>query len=136
MDKRLLYLKIAGVLVATYLLINFFARDIFIANTPRFRPNIDKVIAAKFGNVTSSVTQLAVNLFGQTPERQLKDVALQPVAKGIYAKQKGAVSQTIIKDNEVEMVEYEYNVNGKIVRIRVPKGQNPPPQNIVESYAE
>lgn len=133
MDKRKLYIKVAAVFAFSYLLISFFARDIFIANSPRIRPDAGQVITAKFSNTTAGIKQLASNIFRQSPEQQLRDVPLRQVSKGIYARQKGTVSQTIIKDSEVELIEYEYNVNGKIVKIRVPKGQNPPPQNVVES---
>ncbi|QQG44489.1 MAG: hypothetical protein HYW86_01055 [Candidatus Roizmanbacteria bacterium] len=129
MNKKITYLKIFGVLAVSYLIINIFAKEVFIANTPKIRPNLDRYIASK---LNSNIQFLAGLINKRTPEEELKDIPLKMVTKGIYAKDKDNVSQTVIKLNEVEFVEYTFNTSKGPIKIKVPKGQNPPPQGAFE----
>lgn len=133
MNTKITYLKILGVIVSAYLLVSFLGREVFVANTPRLRPSLDKYLTLRMRLVTNDVAQLASSFFRKSAEEQLKDFPLEAVSKGVYAKQSQNASYTVVKENEVEYVVYQYTIKGNIVKIKVPKGQNPPPQNIVES---
>jgi hypothetical protein len=139
MDKKTFYLKILVVLVLSYALMSLATKEIFIANTPRIRPHLDKYLALRLSNFINNNRQFLAKIFNlyQTPEQQLKDVPLKDVpfkmvSKGVYAKSRGEVSYTLIKADEVEWVEYSFEVKGKTIKIRMPQGQEPLPKEVFE----
>ena len=44
------------------------------------------------------------------------------ISKGVYAKEENGRTVTVIKQNEMDMVQYSYVIDGKPVSIRVPVG--------------
>lgn len=111
-------LKIFIVLTLSYLASGLLVRNAFIANTPRLRQDFGPYISLKFTNFFAGLFKSK-----QFPEVALQSQPLQLVSKGVYAKSDGTNSYTLIKVGEVEWVEYTYNIDGKEIKIRVPKGQ-------------
>ena len=58
---------------------------------------------------------------------------LQQVSKGVYAGEKNDIKVYEIRTGEIEYLEYTFNVNGKEIKIKVPKDQEPPSQEVVET---
>jgi len=107
-------------------------KEVFIANSPTIRPNLGPYMATRLQNVFSNTSQSLALLFYKSPAEELKNLPLIPVAKGVYAKSNDKASYTEYRVNEVEWIEYTFTVKGKEIKISVPKGQDPPPQNILE----
>jgi hypothetical protein len=131
MNNSKLYLKIAGILLFSLFVINTFANDVFIAGTPKIRPDAQAVLAGRFGLLVQSPRDFIATLFPPAP-KDLKDVPLQPIGTGVYAHEKEHTKEVIFKDNEINWIEYTYIVNGQEIKIRVPEGQPAPPQKVVE----
>ncbi len=69
-------------------------------------------------------------------ESQINDILKAPlkkVSQGVYAGEKNGYKIYEIRTGEIEYIEYTFNVNGKEVKIKVPKGEEPPSQEVVEA---
>lgn len=62
----------------------------------------------------------------------LKSVPLHKISQGVYAGEKNNIKVYEIRIDEIEYLEYTFNVKGKEIKIKVPKGQAPPSQEVVE----
>lgn len=107
MDKKI-YLKIFLSLIASFFLSWFFANEIFLSQSPRIRTNLKERLIA----------QISQNQFAAT-------------GRGIYAKSDANLSYVLIKEGEVEWAEYAFKINGKTVKVKVPKGEQPPTSEMV-----
>jgi len=134
-----------------YLLSNFSIKNLFLANSPKMRSNLDQYFLAKIINTKENIlAKLRFNIslpkfnlasnnnIVSEPVRQQKmdllKMALSPVTKGIRAASKDGYSYTEIKLNEIEWVKITYTLkNGKTINVQYPKGTNPPPQGIYEN---
>lgn len=63
---------------------------------------------------------------------ELMETPLKQVSKGVYAGEKNDTKIIRVMVDEVEYNEYKFNIKGKEVTIRVPRGQKPPTQKEVE----
>ena len=109
----------------------FLIQKIFLAGTPRIRPNAFSNLALEIKNNTHSLIALFIKQ--PSPEEILKDVPLKTISKGVYGKTRGNYSYTLIKINEIEWKEYTFNINGKEIKIKFPKDQQPPSQELMEA---
>jgi len=131
-NKKLqLYFKILITFIFGFFLSSFLIQKIFLAGTPRIRPNAFSNLALEIKNNTYSLIALFIKQ--PSPEEILKDVPLKTISKGVYGKTKENYSYTLIKINEIEWKEYTFNINGKEINIKVPKDQQPPSQKLVEA---
>lgn len=145
MNKKFFYIKILIVIVLSIVAVKIITPEIFLANTPRFRPDLNNYLASKANDLFGSGNFIA-NLFNwrfepsqeqlaQTVEatkEKLKGVPFQQLTKGVYAKSGGNTSYTIIKENEIEWLEYTFNVKGREIKIKVPRGEEPLSQELLE----
>ncbi len=147
--------KILAVLVISYLLSSFSIENVFLANSPRIRPNLGNYLLAKVNNVKENVlarfnfnfslfptfNQPSVNNVAQNQTREqaiefLKE-SLKPVAKGVNASTTPGYSYTEFNLDEIEWAQITYTLkDGQVVTIQYPKGTNPPPQTIYENQYE
>jgi hypothetical protein len=126
--------KILLIMLFAYGIMNVMSEEVFIAGTPQIRPNLDKHLAYRWSELTRGNVQFIAEMFdNRTPEQKLENVPLHELTKGVYAKGEKNYSYTVIKKGEVEWIEYTFNVNGKEVKIKVPKGEQPPAQEMVEN---
>lgn len=139
MKNKKLYLKIIGVIVISFIVVKLGSNEIFIANTPKIRPDIFARVNVLISNNIGFIAQLfnknnknLAEVEKRRVEEYLKDIPLKIAAKGIYAKSRGNMSYTLIKENEVEWIVYTFNIKGKEIKIKVPKGQSPPSQDLLE----
>lgn len=128
MTKIQSYLKLILVLAVSFLISSFCDRRVFLAHSPKVNPFFIPELAQSVTHPFRSVrTYLAsITIFTPSPEKALKDVPFSVIAPGVYAKTKGNTSYTLIKEDEVVYVEYQLNIDGKIIKVKVPQGQPAP----------
>ena len=134
MSKFRQHLTILIVLILALTSTIFLSDLIFIRNTPVIRPNLNSYLALRFAGFKQYVAALFVS-----PQNTIiiDNVPLKMITKGVYAaKSSKGESYTLYKQNDVEWVEYVFNIKGKEVKINVPKGQLPPPRYSLESVEQ
>ena len=129
--KLALYFKILITFIFGFFLSSFLIQKIFLAGTPRIRPNAFSNLALEIKNNTHSLIALFIKQ--PSTEEILKDVPLKTISKGVYGKTKENYSYTLIKIHEIEWKEYTFNINGKEIKIKFPKDQQPPSQELMEA---
>jgi hypothetical protein len=131
-NKKLqLYFKILIAFIFGFFLSSFLIQKIFLAGTPKIRPNAFSNLALEIKNNTHSLIALFIKQ--HSPKEVLKDVPLKKISKGVYGKTRGNYSYTLIKTDEIEWKEYTFNINGKEIKIKAPKDQEPPSQKFMEA---
>jgi hypothetical protein len=154
-------IKLLLVLVLAFLVSSFVVKNVFLADTPKIRPNLGGYLMAKinsvkenmlaklnFNFVPSSQPQVPVNeppantvAENQTNQTSQTDngivnvlkESLKPVTQGVSAAEKDGYSYTEFKLDEIEWVQITYTLNnGKQITIQYPKGTEPPPKEIYE----
>jgi len=149
------YLKIFLLLGGAFLLSIFFIKNIFLANSPRFNPFFAQNLQAKVSSFFSKTTsffafknrqpsavstkasdQNPTSFTFNSPPSDVKDAlntSLSKISQGVYAGEKNNIKVYEVRTNEIEYLEYTFNVNGKEIKIKVPKDQQPPSQEVVEA---
>src|SRR5688572_7809660 len=105
MNNKRFYLKIAGILLASFAIVNFGSNEIFVAGTPQIRTDLTQHLAVRFQQLKNP-TQYASLFDKKTPEEKLQNLPLELVTKGVYAKSDEKASYTVVKQGEVEWVEH------------------------------
>jgi hypothetical protein len=116
MNNQIYRLKIIVVFIISFFLSRILIDGLFIDKTPRLQPNLKE----KYEKKVISFFQ-AIDNFGW-----LK------LASGIYAKTEGQKDYLKIKNEEVEWIEYTFVIKNQTIKIKVPKGELPPPQELIE----
>jgi len=136
-------LKIIFVISLAFIISSYLDKNLFIAHTPHFNNPINSIskkiyeliYIAKFGEEGKKIIEASRFPSASTLEN-MKQVIYQPMVKfsdGVYAQIKGNVVKVTIKEEEIEWVEYTYNLkNGQKIKVKVPKGQTPPSKEIYE----
>lgn len=65
-------------------------------------------------------------------EEFLSDVPLKQISRDVYSKSKDNYSNLEIRINEIEFIEYSFNVDGKKIKIKIPKDTPPPSEEFVK----
>lgn len=136
--KNKFYLKIFFVFFLTYLITNFLIKEVFLANGLKVRPNLLSYLSTRVSDLIRIESNRFISLFKKSPDikEELKDVPFHMVTKGIYGKSRGNYSYTEVRLNETEWIEYTFNIKGIEIKIKVPKGQNPPNQKMLEEISK
>ncbi|HLL60887.1 MAG TPA: hypothetical protein VK338_04175 [Candidatus Nitrosocosmicus sp.] len=134
-DKKT-YIKILIALVFAYFIGSFVNNEIFIADSPTVRPNLRGHFIAKIDSFAEKRAPfLAKWIYNfKTSEEKLANTPFTVLTKGVYAKSATNIAYIEYKKDEIDWLEYTFIVKGKEVKINVPKGQNPPSQEIVENF--
>lgn len=134
-----MYVKILVAVFATVLVVQYLGKNVFVANSPQLRPDAGSMLAIALSDGMNNATTFIARLFrgNKNPQDQLANTPSQKIGNGVYAKSSadGSVKVLEFKLNEIQMVTYVYNVNGKEVPVTVPKDSTPPPQDIVETLS-
>lgn len=155
-------IKIFLILIASFIISSFSINNIFLAKSPKINPFFAQNLIAKvksfqsttanffaFKNIfpknknfsnnnsaqkSTSSQPVAFNL-NNAPEEVIKalDTPLKKVSQGVYAGEKNNIQVYEVRMNEIDYLEYKFNVNGKEVKIKVPKDQQPPSQETIEA---
>ena len=149
-QKISIYLKILAVFLVALLISKILTNNIFLAGSPKIRPNLGNYLAFKIKNTTANLLAKITINFPSFPKRQNLEIAtsqpiteqetmnflkgsLKPVAKGVSAASKDNYSYTVYKMDEIEWVQISYTLkDGRVINIEYPKGTNPPPKEIYE----
>lgn len=124
-------------MLMSFLISDMLIKHVFLANTPYIRPNLGTYIADKtssiFGKKQNSI---ASSLSPQDQSNLLykatENIPYKALGGGVYAKEYKDIKIIEYRSGEVVWVEYTFNVDGKQAKVRVPKGQTPPPKSLVE----
>jgi len=126
---------------------NFLIKEVFIANSPIIRPNLGKYLSNKFlpkdlfdkinknNNNVEDIKNNNINenlVFSKIDKKNFV-----PLSKGVYANnfEKNA-RYVVISNDQVDWVEYTFEIEGKKVKIKIPKGQPTPTQDILKLMKE
>jgi len=136
-------IKIILVIITAFLTVNFVTKGIFIAGTPKPNPFFTKNFIAKINNLflnlkSNEIPSHLVNKKGVINKDPLpQDIvdiinnSMSKVTTGVYAGEKENIGIYQYKPDEIIWEEYSYVVNGNEKKIKVPKGQEPPSQEVV-----
>lgn len=146
--KKAFYFKIVGAMVISFILSHVFIKEIFIGFSPRIRPNLPDYLAKKIStpllflsSVVSdgirSITKKNTNVSSlegspQVLVQSLQDLPFNTIQKGVYGKEDGQITYILIKEKEVNWQEYNVSINGKNIKILVPKGEEQPSEKYLE----
>ncbi|NTU73610.1 hypothetical protein HGB07_05605 [Candidatus Roizmanbacteria bacterium] len=137
MQKLKKYITIVGVMSVSFLFVTQVLNNIYIADTPQFRPDLPQYLAGIVNRVVTSPQKLLAALFGpksqpiNETERKIVaggfDNVLKPMSKGVYAGEIEGKKVVVVKDSEVEWVYYTLTLSsGKTISVRIPKGDSAP----------
>lgn len=151
------YLRIVVVLIIAYLISDTSVKNVFLGQSPKIDPLLVSKLAVKVNNFWSRSTNFiaSIKLFpgSTTPPtksptagqqennfaftgNQIEEILQAPLKKvssGVYAGEKNNVQVYEVRSNEIDYLEYTFTVNGKEIKIKVPKDQQPPSQDVVEA---
>ncbi len=133
MDKLFLS-KIVVVLILSFFLSSFLVNNVYIGHTPVFKKNLINVLMAKINeifknqNIASKKNQTTVSFYDK-----LDKSLFAPISKGIYAQPlEGSGTYILIKNEEVDWIEHTIVVKDKEIKIKIPKGETLPDQEVLE----
>jgi hypothetical protein len=152
------YLFIFFAFILAYFLSSFSIKHIFLANSPKIRPNLGGYFLAKMKNTkdrflaffnSNIITKSNYQNYGNNTQLQLPPQLastnnkekieaflkenLKPITKGVRAASVPGYSYTEFRLNEIEWARITYTLkNGKKITIEYPKGTKPPPKEIYE----
>ena len=142
------YIKIFLALVIAFTAIYGLSKSVFLANSPRINPQFLTQSSLFLKNLTAKKSGIIYNSSKSKPFVQAKDqlstsvkealdASLKETSKGVYAGEKNNIKIYKFKQSEIEWIEYTFTVNGKQVKIKVPKDQEKPTQEDAEQiYSE
>lgn len=150
------YLKLFLILGVAFIISDFSVKNVFLAQSPRPNPFFTQNILASISFTWAKTANLvaSINLFPKnTPSnenntnnsrpdsfsltnQQVAEALTTPlnkVSQGVYAGEKNGYQVYEVRTNEIDYLEYTFNVNGKEIKIKVPKDQVKPSQADVEA---
>jgi len=139
--------------IFAYLLSSFSIKNVFLANSPRVRPNLDQYLLAKINNTKDNILakfnfnflpsfnwpnppNIALNTSSQNRDEVINFLKnnLKPITKGVNAAKKDNYIYTEFTMSEIEWIQITYTLkNGQTMTIEYPKGTSPPPKEIYEN---
>lgn len=134
-NKVFFYLKLFLILVLVYFVSLVLIKDIFLANSPKIRPDLGGYFLAKINNTKENIlAKLNFNLFPSfNTSNQNRDETtnflknnLKSIAKGVSAyTDENGITHRVYTLNEVEWEEIKYTLkDGRQVTLKIPKGQS------------
>jgi len=151
-----LRIKTLLIILISYLTSILLIQNVFLANSPEIRPNLGVYLASKVkntfnrlgGNLASLIKfpkNLSLNSItnrgsstgsttssNNTVVEKLKNQPSNVLTKGVYAKTEGGNTLIEIDTSQIDFVEYTFNVNGKEIKVKMPKDQPTPPAQVLE----
>lgn len=146
------YLKIVLLLGAAFIISDFSIKNVFLANSPSINPyagqNMMAKVSSLWSNTKLNLIALSGGLFNfsgtagnssglikDLPQKTLDamNAPLKKVSQGVYAGERNNIQVYEIRSNEINYLVYTFTINGKEVKIKVPKDQQPPSQAQMEA---
>lgn len=128
-------IKIIIILVTAYFVSIFFIKDIFLADSPIIRPNLEEYYLTKINNIKESLVakfnfSSNNNFAAKNNQEQIATFLknnLKPIVKGVSAVTKDNNNYTEYDLNQIVWEKITFTLrNGKVITIEYPKGTNPP----------
>lgn len=146
-SKKITYIKILSAIFISIIAVNLLSSQIFLANSPRLRPNLGNYLIVKLKNLTIGPNSFLANLFTdkskivkQKPtantEKQVANIPYNQIAKGVYAKEQGNITYKLYKDNEVDWLEYRFVYKNKEYVIKYAAGDTVPNKELFVKLLE
>lgn len=131
-------------MVVSFLISQLLIGEIFIGKTSRIRLHLGQYVLSKLGGLftfknpfnlktsqdfmpvlTGTPSEMSFNQINpdESPKELLKDIPLNPAGRGIYTKENAHVNYLLIKEQEVDWKNSEFELNGKKEQILVPSGE-------------
>jgi len=129
------YLKIFLLLGAAFLISDFSIKNVFLAKSPKINLSFVQNMMVRYITQPANQTSVSVQNINSLPQDVVEalNAPLKKVSQGVYAGEMNNIKVYEIRTGELEYLEYTFNVNGKEVKIKVPKGQEPPSQEVMDS---
>jgi len=137
-------IKILLVLLFSFLFSSFLIKNVFIANSPKIKPYLGNYFAFKIKDLFKNFSNLA--FYGLSSRHasntiiektliveKLKNKPPIPIGKGVYARTDNKNALIEINLEGVDFIEYTFTINGKEIKIKVPKGESTPNQKVLEA---
>lgn len=109
----------------------FLTQDVFVANTPRVRPDLaDHLVTQTMALI--NVDNYIAFFSGKKRNDNLANAEYQPtIIKGVYAKETEDTSLMEVRVDEVDWTEVSYTKqDGTTEMIKIPAGTQPPPPGL------
>ncbi len=132
------YFKLFLVFIISLFLSNFFIKNFFLANSPKIRPNLIKYLAENFFDVFNKKNELKQKIYSENDliYNKINYKNFIPLQRGVYATDLNNGNYILVKNNEINWVEYIFNIKGNQIKVKVPINDTPPSQEIIEKLYE
>jgi hypothetical protein len=136
-DKLQLYTRITIALVAAIITMEFLQQNVFVASTPRIRPDLaDKLVEKSLAliNVDSYISFFRDDSDEKKVKRLMDSVANVPkrqIVPGVYAAESEYGVYLEVNEKEINFNSLQYQKkDGSIITLEVPEGMEPPPPGL------
>lgn len=84
------------------------------------------LFSLRYGDSYRNLIENPVEISERTKKNieEVVNLPLQKISQGVYAQQKENVVKITIKEEEIEWIDQEVTIDGKKIKIRVPRDQN------------
>lgn len=127
-NKLFFYIKLFLVFVFVYFVCSFLIKEVFLADSPMVRPNVGNYLLAKIKDTVGNSKLASLfnrNTDNQKTENSANGLNIMPIAKGVSAYTKSGITYRVYELDKVEWQEIKYTLkSGKVVTLRIPKGQS------------
>lgn len=133
--------KIITILLISFIISSFIKKEFFLGSSPFLKQPLNHYFANKvkwaiylfkYGSQNETLTSKELS---PSTLKNLQEVIYEPLNKlspGIYAQTKGNVMNVVLKENEIEWIEYRIKIDGEEKVLKIPKGMELPPKEQIE----
>ncbi len=135
--------KILILIIISYFVSDILGKNIFLANTPKIRPDLSQYLLSKIIDFKDKGKDFFASLFNFSKEnyssytyqdktrKELEKRPLIELYKGVYAQTEGKKAIIKIDIGEMEFTEYVFNIDGREIKLKIPKNGPTPPPNVL-----
>jgi hypothetical protein len=129
-NKKFLFSTITALFIS-FLISDFSIKNLFLANSPKINPFFVRNINSKFEKNLAFLNNFKKNI-SMNFDRE-KNITFKQISQGVKAAETSEGTIVKIDSSKIDWLEYTFNINGKEIKIKVPKDQQPPSQEVVEA---
>lgn len=145
-------IKILSILLLAYFFSSFLSKNVFLGNTPEIRKDIALYFLKELESRSSVFTRRIRNQnFDKNVNNNLsakrydtvenKEIGVPVVknrviyfSKSVYAEVKNNAIEIKIDDKGVEWIERVYELDGRVVTIKIPRDSLPPSEEFIKKF--
>lgn len=131
MDRFHLFTRITIAIVGALVMSEFLIQDVFVASTPRVRPDLaDHLVTETLALI--NVDNYMAFFSGKTRDNSIASKDFQPtIIRGVYAKEDSTTSAMQVRVDEVQWTQVPYiKKDGTTIMLKIPSGTQPPPPGL------